>query len=174
MKTTFTNNKNLVRIVLGAVLFILFTGNVSSQSMLRLKMTGLVNSSDETVIYYQDGATTGFDSEFDAYKIFGPNPAPHISLEYDSILFAINGIDPVDQSVSMELKTTTPISGNFTITATDFSGLPKGTCVYITDLITGANVNILTDTYAFTLSNSTTMSRFVVTITHYELPVITS
>lgn len=147
---------------------------VASTPMMRLQMKGLVNSSDETIIYYQEGATDGFDSEYDAYKIVGPNSAPHISQMHNSILMVINGVQPVIETFSINITATTPTTGNFTITATDFTYLPKGTCVYLNDLITGNIVNILTSPYVFNLSNSTTTSRFVLSITHFQLPTIAS
>lgn len=147
--------------------------SISTIQMMRLKMTGLPNYLDETVIYYQVGATDGFDIEYDAYKLFGPNPAPHISQESDSVLFSINGISPVIQTFSTSILATTPITGNFTITATDFQTLPAGTCVYLQDLLLGTTVNILVTPYVFNLSNTTTTSRFVLYINHFELPITT-
>src|ERR1700741_664381 len=126
------------------------SGNINSQlgkvdviPMLRLMMSGIPNYLDESVIYYQNGATNAFDSQYDAYKLFGPNPAPHISLDLDSLLLAINGISPVNQSYTTSILATTPVSGNFTITATDYANLPNGTCVYLTDLLMGTTVDIL-------------------------------
>jgi PKD repeat protein len=147
---------------------------VTSTPMMRLQMKGLTNSSDETIIYYQEGATDGFDSEFDAYKIVGPTAAPHISQMYNSVLMVINGVQPVIETFSINITATTPTTGNFTITATDFAFLPKGTCVYLNDLVTGNIVNILTSPYEFNLSNSTTASRFVLSITHFQIPTIAS
>lgn len=159
--------------VLSFFLFCLAFNTISqSVPMIRLKMNGLINSLDETVLYYQTGATDGFDSEYDAYKLSGPNPAPHISQMYNSVSMVINGIEPVIQTFSINILATTHITGNFTITATDFADLPKGTCVYLKDVVTGTIVNILTNPYAFNLPNTTTTSRFVLSITHFELPVV--
>lgn len=169
-------NSNITKCVAVSFFLFCFVFNAISQSvpMLRLKMNGLVNSLDETVVYYQDGATDGFDSEYDAYKIVGPNPAPHISQVYNSVLMVINGIEPVVQTFSINITATTPTTGNFTITATDFADLPKGTCVYLNDVLTGNVVNILTSPYAFNLSNTTSNPRFILSITHYELQTISS
>lgn len=154
-----------------AFMLLVLTG-MSNTPMLRLKMSGLVNSLDETIVYYQEGATADFDPDFDAYKLFGPNPAPHIYQECNSNLMAINGIEPVSQTFSMSIKATTHVTGNFTITASDFANLPLGTCVNLKDLETGTTVDILIGNYAFTLSNTTTTARFVLTITHLELPIV--
>ncbi len=139
--------------------------------MIRLKMNGVPNYLDETVLYYQEGATDDFDSDYDAYKISGPNCVPQISQDFNSTLMQINGISPVASTFSINIKTTTNITGNFTITATDFAFLPLGTCVKLNDLVAGTSVNILAAPYVFNLLNTTTSSRFVLEITHYNLPV---
>lgn len=140
-------------------------------SMIRLNMSGAPSYLDECVIYYQSGATSDFDSDYDAYKLFGPNPAPHISIDYNSTLMAINGIAPVAQTYTTHIRATTNITGNFTITASDTQDLPIGTCVLLTDLLTNTTVNLLITPYAFNLSNTTTTSRFVLTITYNSLPL---
>ncbi|MES2567086.1 MAG: PKD domain-containing protein [Bacteroidota bacterium] len=142
--------------------------------MIRLKMKGNANYLDETILYYQDGATPGFDSEYDAYKISGPNSVPSISQEYNSVLMQINGISPVSSSFTINIKTTTNTTGNFTITASDFSLLPSGTCVSLNDQLTGSSVNILNNPYIFNLANSTSGSRFTLVVTHFELPIVTN
>lgn len=140
-------------------------------SLFRLKMQGLPNYLDECVFYYQEGATDGFDSNYDAYKLFGPNPAPRISIDNDSLLMSINGIPQVSQTYSTNILTTTHISGSFTITAADVQGLPSGTCLILKDLHTNTITNLLISPYVFTLSNTTTSSRFILTITYNTLPI---
>lgn len=143
----------------------------TTQSLFRLKMQGLPNYLDECVFYYQEGSTNGFDSNYDAYKLFGPNPAPRISIDNDSLLMSINGIPPVSQTYSTNILTTTHISGSFTITAADVQGLPSGTCLFLKDLHTNTITNLLISPYVFTLSNTTTSSRFTLTITYNTLPI---
>ncbi len=143
----------------------------TTQSLFRLKMQGLPNYLDECVFYYQEGSTNGFDSNYDAYKLFGPNPAPRISIDNDSLLMSINGIPPVSQTYSTNILTTTHISGSFTITAADVQGLPSGTCLFLKDLHTNTITNLLISPYVFTLLNTTTSSRFTLTITYNTLPI---
>ena len=147
---------------------------VTTVPMFRLKMAGLPNYLDECLFYYQVGATNGFDSDYDAYKIFGPNPAPHISIDNDSLLLVINGIPPVVQSYSTMILTTTNITGSYTITAADVQGLPLGTCVFLKDLMTNTTTNLLLNSYVFNLSNTATTSRFVLTITYNTMPIVSS
>lgn len=147
---------------------------VNSIPMIRIQMATAPNYVDESVIYYQAGATDGFDSDFDAYKFFGPNPAPHISLDYNSLLLCINGISPVNPTFTTNIRATTNVTKNFTISASDFEALPKGTCVFLQDIFTDTTINLLTNSYSFNLSDTTTTSRFTLTITYNTLPVTTS
>lgn len=142
--------------------------------MFRIQINGLPNYLDECVVYYQEGASNGFDNAYDAYKIFGPNPAPHISIDNDTLLMAINGIPPVTQTYTTNILATTPVTGNFTITAANVQGLPAGTCVFLKDLQTNTSINLLLSPYSFNLSNTTITSRFVLTITYNTLPTISN
>gem|GEM_PF-2109745 len=147
---------------------------VNSIPMVRIKMAGAPSYLDETVIYYQTGATSGFDSEFDSYKISGPNPVPEISQNWNNTLISINGVPPVSPTFSTYINTTTPISKTFTITAADYNFLPAGTCIYLNDLYTGTTTNLLQNSYVFFLSDTTSHARFSISITHFEQPITSS
>ncbi len=180
--------KKILRFIILSLLLIAFDLNIfctpftlnktelktSSVPMMRLQVSGVPNFLDETVVYYQSGATDGFDNQYDSYKLLGPNNAPHISQEYNSLLMAINGIEPVVQTFSINILVTAPVTANYTITAIDFANLPKGTCVYLHDLFTGTVVNILVSPYTFNLSNTTSTSRFVLLITHYQISTLSN
>ena len=150
------------------------TKKTNSVPMMRLKLNGVTNAWNETVIYYQNGATNSFDPLYDAYDTYNPNTAPHITQLQNSIATVINGITPVVNTFSIAIKVTTPTTANFTITATDFEFLPFGTCVTLIDLNTGSSTNLLSSSYAFNLSNATTTPRFVLNITHFNLPILSN
>jgi trimeric autotransporter adhesin len=162
-KKNIENSVNSLTIGLLATLILL--ANVAlSAPMVRINIKGYSGTQDETVIYYQSGATAGFDAGYDAYKLTGPNPAPHISQEQGGILLAINGIEYVQQSFSIAIKVSTPASSTFTISASDFAELPLGTSVYLKDCFTGITTNILLGDYRFQLSDTTSNSRFIIFI----------
>ncbi|MCD6019795.1 MAG: hypothetical protein K0S53_2916 [Bacteroidetes bacterium] len=169
-----SQSKKCVKVFLFILICAIASDSFGQVPMIRLKMKGSASYLDETILYYQEGATTGFDSEYDAYKIAGPNNVPSISQEHNSVLMQINGINPVASSFSINIKTTTNTTGNFTITATDMAFLPAGTCVSLNDQVTGASINILNTPYIFNLSNTTTTSRFTLVVTHFELPILTN
>ena len=145
---------------------------ITTLSMFRIKMAGLPSYLDECVFYYQAGSTNGFDSDYDAYKITGFNPVPSISIDNDSLLLSINGIPAVVQTYSTMILATTNITGNFTITAADIQGLPAGTCVFLKDLMTNTTTNLLLNNYTFNLSDTTSTSRFMLTITYNTMPIV--
>ena len=161
-QTFFANNK------------IKETKAINSITMFRLKMRGVPSYLDECVFYYQLGATDGFDSSYDAYKLLGPSSAPRISIDNDSLLMSINGISPVSKTYSTNILATTNITGTYTITVEDVQALPPGTCVLLWDRETSSTVNLLLSSYIFTLSDTTTTSRFVMTITYNTLPVLSN
>ena len=181
----FFNKKNsfqffLNRTILALIILCQYSANAhvvshtkktSSIPMMRLKLNGVTNSWNETVIYYQNGATNSFDPLYDAYDSFNPSLAPHITQIQNAIAMVINGIAPVVNTFSIAIQVTTPTTDNFTITATDFEYLPFGTCVSLIDLNTGNTTNLLSNSYTFNLSNTTTTPQFVLNITHFDIPI---
>lgn len=139
--------------------------------MVRLNMSGPNNCLDETVIYYQAGATTGFDSDYDAYKLTGVNPHAIIAQQYDNTLLQINGIEEVTGSFTIPILAKTPHTGTYTIFATDFQDMPFGTYVHLYDAVTNDYVNILAGDHTFTLDDTTTAPRFFLDIDYSILPI---
>src|SRR6218665_719696 len=150
------------------VFFMALAFQAGAVPLFRLQMNGFNGYYDETVMYYQAGATSCFDASYDAYFLGGANPATHISQQCNSALMAINGIAPVNQTFSVSIKATTHLTGSFTMTA-DFEELPAGTCVSLKDLATGAVINILSTPYVFILQDTTSAPRFVLSISSSSL-----
>ncbi len=152
------------------ILLVCTSFNLAAVPMVRIHLSG-ANTLDETVIYYQQGATAGFDSQYDAYKLFGVNPAATISQKCGTLNLQINAIPPVIQSFSVPLNVITPIKGNYTISASDFSVLPVGTKVYLQDLVAGTSVDLLLAQHAFVTSINDPEQRFVINIVYTEIVV---
>lgn len=183
MKIKYTISGIIKKIVLLIVLFSVkgiannlpqSVQDINTMPLFRIQMRGVPVTSDEVVFYYQVGATDGYDMNYDAYHLFGPNPIPHISIDNDSLLLTINGIAPVVNTYTTLLLVTTPVSGTFTLSAADVQDLPSGTCVILNDLYTNTSVNLLQVPYVFNLSDTTTASRFMLTISYNSLPLISN
>jgi hypothetical protein len=95
-------------------------------------LTGLIRMvlsngaiSDETVVCLNDKATTGFDGDFDAYKLFGSSTiSPFIYTELNSVKYAINSFQP-PLSVPVRVPVTVIIKsqGTYKIDITEFENL---------------------------------------------------
>jgi hypothetical protein len=132
----------------------------SSQPLMRLTLSNAAGYNDETVLYYQSGATDFFDNDYDAYKMRGQDPkAPIIALE-KNVEFQVNGITPVSGSFTIPLKTLTGYAGTYTISAKNVSSFPIGTCINLYDKFTSTTTNLVTSDYVFNLADTTTVARF--------------
>ena len=144
---------------------------IAQPPMVRLQMSGPNNFLDETILYYQDGASLGFDSDFDAYKLSGPNPHAIIAVKYDNIAFQVNGIEQVDQYLSMPVLVTSPQTNTYTIFATDFNDMPYGTCIKLVDTYNGNITDIKNTDYTFVSNDTTSAPRFLLEISFMNMPL---
>jgi hypothetical protein len=146
-------------------------GPASSLPLVRFTLTNAAGYEDETVLYYQSGATDFFDAAYDAYKMRGTDPkAPTIALEKTNT-FQVNGISPVSGNFSMPLKTLTGYSGTYTLSAKNISSFPAGACVNLYDRFTSTTIDLKTSDYVFTLSDTTSVARFDINITSNPLNI---
>lgn len=152
------------------------TAQVASvQPLLRFYLDGPTSFHDETVLYMQSGATNNFDIEYDAIKMAGQDPSsPLIMFDNGINEFQINGIDYVNSTFSMPLKTTTGHSGTYTISLANFNSFPTGACISLYDTFNGVTTDLKISNYVFTLNSSTTSARFIVNITINPLDITTN
>ena len=91
---------------------------------IRLKLNnGIVP--DETVVCLIDKATSGFDGDYDAYKLFGNGTTtPYIYTELNSVKYAINSIkDPGSSSAIIPVTVVLKTDGTYKIDITEFENL---------------------------------------------------
>ncbi|MGE0567915.1 MAG: PKD domain-containing protein [Bacteroidia bacterium] len=145
--------------------------NNQTPALLRLRLSGN-GYQDETVIYTQNGASTSFDVEYDALKMSAQNASkPVIVTINNENEFQINGISPVNGTYTTEVKVVSGSSGIYKISALDFDAFPKGACFNLYDKFTNTNTNIKASSYFFNFSDTTSVPRFVLSITINELQV---
>ncbi|PBQ32010.1 hypothetical protein CNR22_09585 [Sphingobacteriaceae bacterium] len=116
------------------------------------------SSQDMTTFYFQQGGTTHFQNDFDAYKLNFSSGA-YIGSMSDSILTSISGLPELTANTSVLVKVITPSTESFTFSSLT-KDFPTGVCVKLYDSYTGASTNILTNSYVCTLYDTTTVSRF--------------
>ncbi len=145
----------------------------SVQQIVRVNMSSnnSYNFSDEVVVYTQAGASTNFDNDFDAIKMAGQDPyAPYIEIEEGNSLMQVNAIAPLVGTHTTSLKALTGYPGTYTISLSEFT-FPIGACVSLFDKFTNTTTDIIASNYVFNLSDTTTVARFVLSITLNQLQI---
>ncbi|PJJ47756.1 fibronectin type III domain-containing protein [Hymenobacter chitinivorans] len=133
--------------------------------LLQLSLAGATGPADEATVYFQPGATAGFDARFDATRL------PTSGLPYlawaDAQPLAISGRPLLtDDDLTLPLTVGSPAAGTYSLTASRLLNLPPGTFAYLRDAQTGTNVNLAQQpTYSFTLGTTPTSTRFSVLLT---------
>jgi hypothetical protein len=122
---------------------------------------------DETVIYFNDGATSDLDYSFDAHKLMAP-AAPQLYTMLAGEQMAINAFNNPTQTPTVILGVNAPEAGDYTITASNMESFDASTPIYLEDLLTGQKINLRElSSYAFTAGEGTS-ERFVVHFTEYQ------
>lgn len=135
----------------------------SVNDMLSLTMHG-ANGDDQTIVRFAANATDSFDVNFDAMKFASMDTLmPYFASYIDSASdFSINALAPLTSDVTVTLRATAGISGNFTITRDSISNLPNSLCIMLEDLLTGTLTQLSTGaSYSFYMSDTTSAPRFL-------------
>ena len=144
--------------VLMLLLFTLHTFAISDA--LKVKISGN-NYSDETVIRFINGATTGFDGNYDAWKLFSPNlQVPSIYTEIDSAQqLSINAYPQLDRLFSIDLHLVIQAAGTYTLQPIVLGAFGPKVYVVMQDLQTGNYYNMKgPNAYSFQLPLMNTSS----------------
>jgi hypothetical protein len=117
---------------------------------------------DETSVYFEQGATAGFDAKFDAYKL--PNSS---GMNVGSLItgdeLSINGLTPLNVAVAttVPLNVHVPANGTYTLNATSLANFASATTVLLLDAETGARINLAQQPlYSFTAAATALPGRF--------------
>jgi hypothetical protein len=115
---------------------------------------------DEAYVYFENGATAGFDSQYDAVKL--PNSTGlNLALIAGTAQLSINGLPIPTASVTVPLFVGLPVTGTYTLEAGQLLNFAPGAQPFLRDL----QLNTLTDlsqqpTYTFTMNATSTAPRF--------------
>jgi hypothetical protein len=119
---------------------------------------------DETTIYFEKGATSGFDALYDAEKLTNPTGL-NCSSSQNGRFFSINGQPELSNSQRVvPLAMGVPAAGVYTLTASQLLNLST-VPVYLRDLLLGTLIDLHQQpVYQFTVSNAA-----VLNTTRFEL-----
>jgi hypothetical protein len=131
----------------------------SFTNLLSLKAEG--NSiADETFVNFNENATSGFDSDFDAFKLMGIDQAPAIYSMAAGEIMSVNAL-PKEGNEVVDLGFKCGVSGTYNLTASGMESFDATTPIWLEDLKTGAIQNLRTNpAYSFTYNTSDVENRF--------------
>ncbi|GAB3586264.1 hypothetical protein GCM10027345_35540 [Hymenobacter daeguensis] len=152
-----------------------FGRTTETRPLVRMRLQSSSPLIDETTVYFEQGATTGFDSRFDAYKL--PNST---GLNLSSIIpgneLSVNGLAPLAAApVLVPLSIGLPAAGTYTLNAVDLLNFGGSTQVFLLDTQTGARINLSQQpTYTFTTQATSLPGRFVLSFGPAQNPTATT
>ena len=123
-------------------------------------------TSDETILWFNDKATTGFDEQYDGYKLFSSEATfGQVYSILDSINYVIDGIPLPADSILVPLGLKIPNAGNYSLLKKDYVS-PGGYHVLLIDKANNSLTVDLgkTDEYSFYSDAGTIPDRFVIKI----------
>jgi hypothetical protein len=124
--------------------------------------------SDESWVNFNESATLNFDSQFDAYKLYGVEAAPQLYSIIPGTKAAINVLPWTGINQLVSLGFSCGLSGSYSITANNLSSFKEGVKVYLEDKLTGGPLQDLTTepTYEFNYSAGEDPGRFILHFTN--------
>ena len=130
---------------------------------------------DAATLYFEQGATAGFDSRYDAYKIDGGNLLRVAALAGTEAL-SISGLPALaGADVVLPLQVRVPVLGTYTLEAAQLLNLPAGYTPYLQDDLTGSSTNLrLQPTYSFSMDAAFIGSRFTLLLAYNRVLATTN
>ena len=131
-----------------------------TRPLLLLSLNGL-GVSDQVAVYFEAGATAGFDAAFDAPKLTAGHNVL-LGLRTPTGLLAINGLAPLaGLPVTVPLQALVARTGTYTLHTDELLNMPAGTTVQLRDALTGTLTTLAPlSTYSFAADASFTGQRF--------------
>jgi hypothetical protein len=116
---------------------------------------------DETVIYFNENASSDLDKIYDASKLMALAAPQAYTMLVDKKM-AINTFNNIGENSSVRMGINAPETGEYTITASNIESFDASTPIYLEDLYTQAYVDLReSSSYTFTAEEGTE-ERFIV------------
>lgn len=128
-----------------------------------LRVKALANNfSDEAVVRFADGATAGFNGQYDATKFYGSPEAPQLfSMSSDGKQLSINTMEVGTEKRSVDLGFKLEATGLCTLNFSGIESFNTDMQIHLKDRVTGQTINLRTNPeYSFTHSPENTTLRF--------------
>ncbi|HPE58576.1 MAG TPA: T9SS type A sorting domain-containing protein, partial [Bacteroidales bacterium] len=101
------------------------------------------NYQDEIVVYFNGEASTAFDGQFDASKMFGLPEAPQIySVSTDNRNLTINGMPFSSEVISIPVGFSLETAGEVTFEASSIESFDPEVTIFLWDMLTNTMINL--------------------------------
>jgi hypothetical protein len=122
---------------------------------------------DETVVYFNEQATSDLDYEYDATKLIA-EASPQLFTMLGNSMMAINTYNNPVQTPKVTLGVNIPEAGDYTISATNIESFDASTPIYLEDLLTGQKIDLRQmSTYGFNAGEGSS-ERFAIHFAEYQ------
>ena len=136
-------------------------GTADSRPLVQLQLKGSKPQlTDDAYVYFEQGATAGFDAHYDAFKLPNTSGLSLGSMALGTEL-SINGLAPLTATTMVPLNILVPAMGTYTLNAASLVNFGTGTQVFLLDTQTGARINLSQQpSYTFQASTTALPGRF--------------
>ena len=132
-----------------------YRGTADVRPLIQLALRGTSGPADVLAAYAETGTTTGFDTQYDAAKLFNPSGLNLASLTTTGQALAIDGRPAFLATTTLALSVGVPAAGTYSISAAALNNLPTGLNAFLSDATTGQTVNLSQQpSYTFSVSTA--------------------
>lgn len=133
----------------------------SAENILELMVTGN-NYYDRAFIYFDENATAGFDSQFDAYKLPGLEEAPQLYTKLGDIRLKVNALNEITTGFTVPVSLQVINEAEYTILIAGLSDFTLSTGVFLEDLKENLMIDLaVQNDYTFNVSPLDSPDRFL-------------
>lgn len=149
-------------------------------NVLRATLVSGKNMRDETLVYFTDNATVGFDEQYDGLKMMNKYGFINLSSISNNDKFAINALPFSDCSKTIGLDISDVVTGTYSLEFSQFESMPTGMNISLKDNFANSTINVRQNqVYSFSVDENNTdtfgSNRFSLIFNYSaSAPVITS
>ncbi len=133
----------------------------SVDQLLEITVTGN-GYADQTYINFNEDATTGFDNQYDGYKLYGLEEAPQLYSTQGENILRVNVLPKVSTGLFIPLGLEVTAETEYTIVVNGLSSFGQGVSVYLEDLKENVMIDLSNQIdYTFIASPTDAPGRFI-------------
>jgi hypothetical protein len=127
-----------------------------------IMLTASGNGAEDRMMFaVNPEASAAYDSNLDAYKLFGNADAPQLYTTFDEQNFSISTVDAIEAQTEFPVMFMAGADGSCTITASFAETFMSGSPIILTDLLTGLRQDLRQNpVYAFNATTGDDANRF--------------